>query len=235
MGLFSILRWVFPVLPWAVNTYAPYILWLAVFALLYASIIALKQKNIKTLFAYSSMAHVAMITAAIFSLQQLALQGALLQMFAHGIIIMALFYVADVFKTRTDSQLIGSLGGIKSQAPAFSAFYFIVLLASIGFPLTSNFTGEFLMITGLVKANIWIAAVAGTSIILSAAYMLISFKKSMLGKTALASFADLSLREKILFSTIVLFIFAVGLFPSVFLKVTEVSSGLLISLFNPVL
>lgn len=234
MGLFSILRWVIPVLPWAVKTYGPYILWISIFTLIYASVIALRQKNIKTLFAYSSMAHLALIMAAIFSLQQLAIQGALLQMFSHGIVIIALFFVADILKTRTDSQELEALGGIKNQAPLFSAFYLIFLLASIGLPLTSGFTGEFLMITGMVKMSAWIAAFAGISIILGAAYMFISYKKAMLGEPVLASFADITLRERILFTCIVIFIFVVGLFPTYFLQATEKSAGLLTDLFRVV-
>jgi NADH-quinone oxidoreductase subunit M len=232
MGLFSILRWVFPILPWAVKEYGPYIILLSVFTLLYASVIALRQKNIKTLFAYSSMAHLAMIMAAIFTLNQLAIQGAIIQLFAHGVIIIALFFVADVFKTRTDTQLLESLGGIKDQAPVFAGFYLVILLASIGFPLTSNFTGEFLMITGMVKYNIWIASAAGISIILSAAYMLVSFKKAMLGSTVLSDFLDVQLRERILFGCVIAFVFFVGVFPSVFLQATEKSADLLTGLFQ---
>jgi NADH-quinone oxidoreductase subunit M len=232
MGLFSILRWVFPILPWAVKEYGPYIIILSVFTLLYASVIALRQKNIKTLFAYSSMAHLAMIMAAIFTLNQLAIQGAIIQLFAHGVIIIALFFVADVFKTRTDTQLLESLGGIKAQAPIFAGFYLVILIASIGFPLTSNFTGEFLMITGMVKYNIWIASVAGISIILGAAYMLVSFKKAMLGSTVLSDFLDVQLRERILFGCVVAFVFFVGVFPSVFLQATEKSADLLTGLFQ---
>jgi NADH-quinone oxidoreductase subunit M len=232
MGIFSILRWVFPILPWAVKTYGPYIFWLSVFALIYSSIIAFQQKNIKTLFAYSSMAHLAMMMAAIFSLQIIAIQGALIQMFSHGILIIGLFFVADIFKTRTDSQMLDAFGGIKNLAPVFSAMYLIILLSSIGFPLTSGFTGEFLMITGITKLRLWIGALVGITIILSAGYMLVYYKKAMLGTTTLTEFQDLIPRERLLFALITLFIFYVGVFPTIFLSITEKSTGLLIQLFR---
>jgi NADH-quinone oxidoreductase subunit M len=153
-------------------------------------------------------------------------------MFTHGIIIIALFFIADIFKTRTDSSDLENFGGINNQAPVFSAFYLIILLASIGFPLTSSFTGEFLMISGLVKINLLTALIAGTSIILGAAYMFTSFKKTMLGESKLQSFADVSSRERIIFFFMVVFVFSVGLFPSVFLQATEKSAGLLAGLFS---
>ena len=223
MGLFSILRWIFPILPLAVKSFAPYIMWLAIGGLIYASVIALRQKSLKTMFAYSSMAHVGMIAAALFTLNTIAIQGALFQMFSHGVTIIALFFVADIFKIRTDSQLLCDLGGYKSQAPVFSSFYLVVLFASIGLPLTSGFVGEFLMITGLTGLQIWFGVAAGLSIILGAVYMLNSFRTSMLGelKNAASGFADLNIREIVVFTVLVAIIFILGIFPTYFLKLTE--------------
>jgi NADH-quinone oxidoreductase subunit M len=234
MGLFSILRWIFPILPLAVKTFAPYIMWLAVGGLIYASVIALQQKNLKTMFAYSSMAHVGMIAAALFSLNSIAVQGALFQMFSHGITIIALFFVADIFKIRTDSQDITDFSGYKSQAPVFAAFYLVVLFASIGFPLTSGFVGEFLMITGLTGVQIWFGAAAGLSIILGAVYMLTSYRTTMLGELKIGAqgFADLNLREIIVFTALLAIIIVAGVFPSIMLRLSESSSIELLSIFK---
>jgi NADH-quinone oxidoreductase subunit M len=232
MGIFSILRWLLPVLPLAAKEYAPYIIALAIISLLYASIIALQQKHIKTLFAYSSIAHLSLAVAAIFTFGAMSVQGALLLMFSHGITIIGLFFVADVFKTRTDFQWIHNLGGFRAKAPVFATFYTIILLASIGLPLTSGFPGEFLMIAGLLKVNIWYAAFAGLSIILGATYMLVSYKATMLGELKGDSFADLNFRERFVFFIITILIFIIGLFPTIFLKTTEYSVKTLMESFN---
>jgi len=232
MGVFSMLRWVFPIIPLAVKHYAPYITWIAVAGLIYASVIALRQKNIKTLFAYSSIAHLSLAVAAIFTMGAMAIQGALLLMFSHGITIIALFFVADIFKTRTESQWLNDLGGFKVKAPVFAALYLVVLLASIGLPLTSGFPGEFLMIAGLLKNNLLIASIAGLSIILGAIYMLSSYKTTMLGELKPGNFTDLSGRERFVFAILIALVFFIGIFPSVFLKTTEFSVNMLVNFLD---
>ncbi len=230
MGIFSMLRWVLPLLPLAVKEYAPYVMWLAVIGLLYASVIAVMQKNIKTLFAYSSIAHLSLAVAAIFSLNALAIQGSLLMMFSHGIVIIALFFVADIFKAKLNSQWLSDLGGLRVKAPVFAAVYLFILLAAVGLPLTSGFPGEFLMITGLLKKDIIIAAVAGLSIILGAVYMLGSYKTAMLGELNDGTFTDMSVRERFVSGLFVAVILFAGVFPSVFLQTTEYSVTTLVNL-----
>jgi NADH-quinone oxidoreductase subunit M len=231
MGIFSMLRWLLPVLPLAVKHYAPYVMGLAVFSILYAAIIALRQKNIKTLFAYSSIAHLSLVVAAIFTLTSLGIQGALIMTFSHGIVIIALFFVADIFKIRTDSQELADMGGFRTSAPIFAGVYLVVLLASIGIPLTSGFPGELLMITGLVKLNIAYAVLAGLGIIIGVVYMLVSYRKTMLGQPVELPFADLNSREIFVFALMIGLIFLIGIFPTLFLKTTESSVNLLVSLF----
>jgi NADH-quinone oxidoreductase subunit M len=231
MGIFSMLRWLFPVLPLAVREYAPFVMGLAVISAVYASVIALQQKNIKTLFAYSSIAHLSVVVAAIFTMGNLAIQGALLMMFSHGITIIALFFMADIIKMRTDSQWLPDMGGFRSKAPVFAALYLIILLASVGFPLTSGFPGELLMITGLVRINLWLAVLTGFGLILGAVYMLVSYKSAMLGATSSLPFFDLNAREKLIFAILIALIFLIGIFPSVFLKTTENSVNMLVNLF----
>jgi NADH-quinone oxidoreductase subunit M len=231
MGIFSILRWLLPVLPLAATQFAPWIMWLAVFSLIYASVIALRQKNIKTLFAYSSIAHLSLVVAAVFTLGSLAIQGALLMVFSHGIAIISLFFIADIIKVRTDSQWLPHLGGFRSKAPAFAALYLVILLASVGFPLTSGFPGEFLMITGLAKTGLWQALAAGLGLILSLVYMLVAYKTAMLGETSDTPFADLNAREKFVFTIMIVLILMIGIFPTIFLKTTESGVSMLVNLF----
>jgi NADH-quinone oxidoreductase subunit M len=230
MGIFSMLRWLLPLVPLAVKAFAPWVIALAVFSLLYASVIALQEKNIKTLFAYSSIAHLSMAVAAIFTLTAIAIQGALILMFSHGIVIIGLFFVADIFKTRTDSQWLPDLGGYRTQAPLFGALYLIVLFASIGLPLTSGFPGELLMILGLAKYNLWLACLAGISFILGAVYMLVSYKSAMLGEPKAGEFSDLKARETIVFALLIGIIFFVGIFPDFLLKSTEIGVNQLVNL-----
>jgi NADH-quinone oxidoreductase subunit M len=230
MGIFSMLRWLLPLVPLAVREYAPWVIGVSVFSLLYASVIALQEKNIKTLFAYSSIAHLSMTVAAVFTLSTIAVQGALLMMFSHGIVIIALFFAADIFKTRTDSQWIPDLGGFRTQAPVFGALYLVVLFASIGLPLTSGFPGEFLMILGLAQYNFWLAGAVGISFILGAVYMLVSYKSTMLGEPKKIEFSDLITREKLVFALMIGLIFFIGLFPGIFLKSTEAGVNLLVNL-----
>jgi NADH-quinone oxidoreductase subunit M len=231
MGIFSMLRWLLPVLPLAVKQFAPYVIALAVFSMLYAAIIALRQKNIKTLFAYSSIAHLSLVVAAIFTLSSVGIQGALIMTFSHGIVIIALFFVADIFKMRTDSQEISDMGGFRTKAPVFAGVYLVVLLASVGIPLTSGFPGELLMITGLVKVNLAFAVLAGLGIVIGVVYMLVSYRKTMTGPPVELPFPDLNFREKFVFVLMIGLIFLIGIFPTLFLKTTESSVNLLVSLF----
>jgi NADH-quinone oxidoreductase subunit M len=233
MGIFSMLRWLMPVLPGAVSRFAPYVMILAVCSMLYASVIALRQKNIKTLFAYSSMAHLSLVVAALFTLTSLGIQGALIMMFSHGIVVIALFFVADIFKIRTDSQLLADMGGYRATAPVFAGVYLVVLLASIGLPLTSGFPGEFLMLTGLVKVNLCLAIFAALGILLGVVYMLVTYKTAMLGGATGNVFSDLNARESFVFAVIIGLIFLIGICPSVFLKATESSVNMLIGIVQP--
>ncbi len=231
MGIFSMLRWLLPIVPLAVKTYAPYVTGLAIISILYASVIALQQKNIKTLFAYSSIAHLGLVVAAIFTLSSVGIQGALIMTFSHGIVIIALFFVADIFKMRTDSQELADMGGFRTKAPVFAGVYLVVLLASIGIPLTSGFPGELLMFTGLVKVNLAFAVLAGLGTLAGVVYMLVSYRKTMLGQPVELPFPDLNFREKLVFAIIIGLIFLIGIFPTLFLKTAEGSVNILVSLF----
>jgi NADH-quinone oxidoreductase subunit M len=217
MGLYSIVRWVIPVFPLAVASYGYSIILLAGIGVFYASCIAWMQKDLKRLFAYASMAHVGIITAGILTVSSTGLQGALLQMFAHGIYGIGLFYVAQIIFRQEHSHAIDKLGGIRLRAPLFAGLYLVVLLASVSLPLTNAFPGEFMLLSSLYSFNPWICLLAGSGVILGAVYMLTSYQKVMLGDVVSATkqFPEVTLQDKLILIPIALLIFIFGLFPDI--------------------
>ena len=222
MGLYGMIRWLIPVCHNAIQQYAPVVLILAVTGIVYASIIAIRQQDMKRLVAYSSIAHVGLIAAGIFVLNPYAMQGAVIQMVSHGVNIVGLFIVIDLIEQRTGTRNISDLGGIALKAPRLAIVFLIILLGSIALPLTNGFIGEFLLLLGLFKYSMIIAAIAGLTIIFSAVYMLRMYQCTMLGKineiTALTT--DLSWREMAALIPLVIMILWIGLFPMLFLSLT---------------
>jgi NADH-quinone oxidoreductase subunit M len=181
----------------------------------YASLIAWVQKYFKRLIAYSSIAHVGMIAAAIFTLSSQGLVGGVVQMLSHGVNVVGLFFVADILMNRSNTRDLGSLGGIRSVAPAFATSFMIVLLGSVALPLTNGFIGEFMLMSGIFRYNAILAAIAGLSVIFGAVYMLRAYRKIMLGEstTVSANFTDLSWNEKAVLYPLVVLIFLFGVYP----------------------
>lgn len=223
MGIYGVLRWLYPMVPAAFDFYAHYAILLSVIGIIYASIIALKQRNLKRMIAYVSIAHVGLIAAGVFTGNVEALQGVVIQMFSHGINVVGLFFIIQIVAERTGTFDMDSLGGIRAKAPWLTIFFIIILLSSVALPLTGGFIGEFLLFVGLFQYHSIIAAVAGLTIILGAAYMLNSFQKVMLGETnaTTAHFYDLVLSEKLVLIPIILLILFIGVYPAPFLDVTE--------------
>lgn len=223
MGTYSLLRWLLPILPLGVVKWGPLAITLCVVGIVYASIIAIRQKNLKDLLAYSSLAHVGLISAGIFALNLYGFQGSVIQMLAHGVNVVGLFYCADIIFNRTNSLEINSLGGIRSLAPMFSTMFLIIVLGSIALPLTNGFVGEFLLLYAVYEYNTWLAVFAGLTIILGAVYMLRMYKKIMLGKESsqVQSFPDLKWNEAIALGLIVLTIIGMGIFPKPILELAE--------------
>jgi NADH-quinone oxidoreductase subunit M len=186
---------------------------------LIASIIAIRQRDLKRLVAYSSIAHVGLIAAGVFALTPHALEGAVLQMVSHGINIVGLFIVIDLIEKRTGTRTISELGGIALKAPRLAAIFMVILLGSIALPLTNGFVGEFLLLLGLFEYSKIFAAIAGLTIIFSAVYMLWMYQRTMLGNTNefTAQISDLSWGEMAVFVPLVIMIFWIGLFPGLFL------------------
>lgn len=213
MGLYSIIRWQIPISPIAAKELMPTILVLCLIGVIYGSIVALKQSNIKRFFAYSSLAHVGLIAAGAYTLTLDGLRGAVLQMIAHGFVIVGLFYIAEIIYKRYQTRMIGEMGGIRQQAPKFASIFMILMFASIGLPGTFSFIGEFNLLFGLSQINIWYAIIGGTTIILGAFYMLRMFQKSMLGETNAKPFADINVQETIVLGILVVLVLFFGIYP----------------------
>ncbi|MBI4929649.1 MAG: NADH-quinone oxidoreductase subunit M [Bacteroidetes bacterium] len=237
MGTYGLIRWLLPLVPAGVEHWGNTAIILSVIGILYASIIAIMQKNFKRLIAYSSIAHVGLISAGIFSLNIQGLQGGLMQMLAHGINVVGLFFVADILFNRNKTNEISHLGGIRNIAPAFATTFMIVLLGSVALPITNGFIGEFLLLNGLYQYDAYIAGIAGLSVILGAVYMLRSYQKTMLGEInpLTSTFTDLSFNEKAVLIPIVLLIFVMGVYPKPLLDIAEPSLMKIIELVKPIM
>jgi len=223
MGVYGLLRFVLPLFPAALDDYAFFAIVLSVTGIVYASVIAIRQKELKRLIAYSSLAHVGLIAAGVFSRTVNGLEGSMLQMISHGVNIVGLFFCYEIIVRRTKTGEIASLGGIAAKAPIFAAFFMIILLGSISLPLTNSFIGEFLLLLGIFEYNVYLAAVAGLTIILGAVYMLLMYQRTMYGevKEATAGFTDLTRPEIAVLVPIVVIILWIGIYPHMFLGLAE--------------
>ncbi len=213
MGLYSIIRWQLPVLPAAAETFKPILIGLSLAGVIYGSIITLRQKNIKRFLAYSSLAHVGLIAAGAYSLTADGISGAIVQMLAHGLVIVGLFYIADIIYARYETLKIGEMGGIKVQASKLSLTFMLLILASVALPTTFNFIGEFSILYGLSQLNIWYAVLGGLTIILGAFYMLRMFQQTMTGEANPKFFADLKSGEGFIFALLILLLLFFGIYP----------------------
>jgi NADH-quinone oxidoreductase subunit M len=215
MGLFGVIRWLLPVLPQGAFMWADVVMVLAVTGIIYASCIAIVQQDFKRLIAYSSIAHIGLMCAAIFANNEQSLQGIQIQMFNHGINIIGLWIVVEIIQSRLQVKNMDQLGGIAQYAPRMSIFLVIIALANIALPLTNGFVGEFLMFSGLFQYNIWLMAVAGLGIILAAVYTLNMLQKVIFGEgnALTATTTDLQNSELLALSLIVIVILVLGVYP----------------------
>ncbi len=234
MGLFGLLRWLLPMFPAAVAKFDNIVIGLSVIGIIYASLIAIKQDDLKRLAAYSSIAHIGLMCAAIFTTKQIALEGVMIQMFNHGINIIGLWIVIELTEKQLGVRRISQLGGVAHKAPALTIMLVIIALANIALPLTNAFVGEFMMFSGLFKFNIWYTVVAGLSIILAAVYTLNMIQKVFYGESnaLTATIKDISWNEKLVLAIIVVLIFAAGIYPQPFFDLTKQSVALLVAKFK---
>lgn len=234
MGIYGVIRWLIPVVPDGVERWGSSALTLSVIGIVYASFLAIIQKDLKRLIAYSSIAHVGLIAAGIFTMNKIGLQGAMIQMVSHGIVIVGLFYIIDIIISRTATQEIANLGGIRSSAPNFTGVFMIIMLGSVALPLTSGFVGEFLLINAIFQYNFVSGTFAALTMILGAVYMLRSFQFTMLGESnaTTAAFMDLDKHEKMVLYPIVVMIILIGIYPTPLLKISEVAVDDLLAIIS---
>lgn len=223
MGIFGVIRWLIPVAPKAFTQYYPIAITLAVIGIVYASVIAFKQKDGKRLVAYSSIAHVGLIAAAIFAWNTNGLQGAMVQMLNHAINVVGLFFVWDIIERKLKTRELSQLGGIAKNAPWFAISFLIITLGTVALPLTNGFIGEFLLLNGVYYYNIKLAAVAGTTIILGGVYMLRMYKSVMQGPTndLTITFTDITGSERVLMVIICALIIVIGIYPQPILHLSD--------------
>jgi NADH-quinone oxidoreductase subunit M len=223
MGVYGVIRWMIPVAPVGFAHWQFFTIVLAVIGIVYASIIAFTQKDGKRLVAYSSIAHVGLIAAGIFTWNIQGVQGAMIQMLSHGINVVGMFFIWDIISTRLGTRKLSDLGGIAKVAPQFSIAFLIIVLGTVALPLTNGFIGEFLLLNGVYQYSIWIAAIAGLTIIFGAVYMLRMYKSVMQGPTneLTAVFADIHGSEKIVLGIICLLIIVLGIYPQPILHISE--------------
>ena len=232
MGVYGLIRLLLPITPEGLSTWGIYAIILSVIGIIYGSIIAIQQSDMKRLIAYSSFAHVGLMAAGVFSLSANGLQGAMIQMLAHGINVVGLFFVIDIIYARTKTRYLEQLGGISQAAPHLSVYFMVLLLGSVALPLTNGFIGEFLLLSSVFQFNGWIGAVAGITIILGSVYMLRLFQKAMFGPKSkwVEGFQDLTLNERAVLLPLVVMVFWIGIYPNTFLKITEPAVNQLLTL-----
>lgn len=223
MGVFGMIRWLLPVFPAAVVKYNHFVIVLCVIGILYASCIALYQNDLKRFVAWSSIAHLGLMGAAIFSVNSLGLQGVMLEMLNHGINILALWIIVDIIEKKTGVRKISELSGLALKSPALAIFLVIIAFANIALPLSNSFVSEFLMLNGLFEFNKWFAAFACLGIVLSAVYMLTMVQKTFYGKTnaLTAQVSKISAGQGIVLFVLVVAVLALGIYPEPVIHLTQ--------------
>jgi NADH-quinone oxidoreductase subunit M len=227
MGAYGFLRFSLPMFPEASAEFTPLIHVLSIVAIIYTSLVALAQEDMKKLIAYSSVAHMGFVTLGIFTGVVQGIEGAMFQMLSHGIVSGALFLIVGVVYDRMHTREIARYGGLVHRMPLYSAVFMVFTLASVGLPGTSGFIGEFLVLVGAFRSNTWVALFATTGIILGAAYMLVLYRRVIFGELTredLKSIVDLDRREIAIFAPLVVMVLWMGIYPKAFLDVFSVSA-----------
>ncbi len=217
MGGYGFLRFSLPMFPVASELLADFVLWISAIAIVYTSLVALAQEDMKKLIAYSSVAHMGYVTAGIFAANQQGVDGAIFQMISHGFISGALFLCVGVIYDRMHTREIDAYGGLVNRMPAYALIFMLFTMANVGLPGTSGFVGEFLTLMGMFQANTWVALVATTGVILSAAYALWLYRRVVMGdliKESLKSITDMNPRERFIFAPLVAMTILLGVYPS---------------------
>jgi NADH-quinone oxidoreductase subunit M len=226
MGGYGFLRFSIPMFPEATEYFTPLVYTLSVVAIIYTSLVALAQEDMKKLIAYSSVAHMGFVTIGMFTLNTQGVEGSIFQMLSHGIVSGALFLCVGVVYDRLHTREIARYGGVVNNMPKYALVFMIMMLASVGLPGTSGFVGEFLILLGAFQDNTWVAMLATTGIILGAAYMLWLYRRVVFGRITrddVRAMVDLEPREIAIFAPLILVVLWMGIYPNSFLHVTSAS------------
>lgn len=235
MGGYGFLRFSLPMFPVASHELAWLIFALSLIAVVYTSLVALAQEDMKKLIAYSSVAHMGFVTIGIFAFNMQGIEGSIYQMLSHGIVSGALFLCVGVVYDRLHTREISRYGGLVNNMPLYARVFMIMMLASVGLPGTSGFVGEFLVLVGAYEASSTVAFIALTGVILGAAYMLYLYRRIVFGeldKSDVAAMKDMDTRERLMFAPLILMVFWMGVYPPTFLNSMEVSVEHLVERFN---
>ena len=235
MGGYGFLRFSLPMFPVASDMMAEFVMWLSVIAIIYTSLVAMVQEDMKKLIAYSSVAHMGYVTMGIFAANQQGVDGAIFQMISHGFISGALFLCVGVIYDRMHTREIDAYGGLVNRMPAYAAIFMLFTMANVGLPGTSGFVGEFLTLIGVFQVNTWIAVLAATGVILSAAYALWLYRRVVFGdliKESLKSITDMSTRERLIFAPLIVMTILLGVYPSLALDIIGPSVEALVSNYD---
>jgi NADH-quinone oxidoreductase subunit M len=231
MGAYGFLRFSVPMLPVASAHFAPLIYTLSVVAVVYASLVALAQTDMKKLIAYSSIAHMGVVTIGIFTFDVQGIQGALFQMLSHGVVSAALFLCVGVVYDRMHTREIARYGGLGDRMPAYALTFMVFTMASVGLPGTAGFVGEFLVIVGSFQISFWLALLGGLGMILGAAYALFLYRRIIFGtitRADLRGILDLSPREIAIFVPLALVTLWMGIYPSSFTGFFDATVGAMV-------
>jgi NADH-quinone oxidoreductase subunit M len=236
MGVFAVIRWLVPVLPTGSWAWGDTVSTLAIIGMIYASLLAMRQDDLKRLIAYSSIAHIGLMCLAIFATDAMGMQGVMIQMFNHGINIIGLWIVVELIERQFGTRKMSELGGLAQKAPALAILLVIVALANVALPLTNAFVGEFLMFAGVFNSNVSqynevFMITAGISIILSAVYTLNMLQKVLFGNTSsiTANGHDIRINEKLMLVVLVAIILVAGVYPKPLLDVTQSTVDMILS------
>ncbi|MEC3860053.1 NADH-quinone oxidoreductase subunit M [Mesobacterium sp. TK19101] len=238
MGGYGFLRFSLPMFPIGAELLTPLVFWMSAIAIVYTSLVALVQEDMKKLIAYSSVAHMGYVTMGIFAANQQGVDGAIFQMISHGFVSGALFLCVGVIYDRMHTREIDAYGGLVNRMPAYALIFMLFTMANVGLPGTSGFVGEFLTLMGVFQANTWVAAVATSGVILSAGYALWLYRRVVFGdliKESLKTISDMSTRERAIFAPLVVMTLLLGVYPSLVLDITGPSVEALVSNYQTAL
>ncbi len=238
MGGYGFLRFSLPMFPVGSAVMADLVFWMSAIAIVYTSLVALVQEDMKKLIAYSSVAHMGYVTMGIFAANQQGIDGAIFQMLSHGFISGALFLCVGVIYDRMHTRDIDAYGGLVNRMPAYALIFMFFTMANVGLPGTSGFIGEFLTLMGIFQVNTWVAAFATSGVILSAAYALWLYRRVVMGdliKESLKSITDMTARERMIFAPLVAMTLILGVYPALALDIIGPSVEALVHNYNTAL